>query len=183
MVRRSLSLQRPASASRQLEPSRHLAHAMCAALHHCQMCSAPASPSPQRGQGPKWEGRVSKLFLLSSLLMRCACSLREEGIMRAGRQAQELSVIPGWTQSVHQAMPSRRRHHLPLRLGRGSAKQVVPVEPRTRDIFMELFESCPSIAPDQAERRKGGARDVSRQSCCVLPPGPAIPNRPREPIS
>ena len=69
MVRRSLSLQRPASASRQPVPSPHLSQAICAALHHCQMCSAPASPSPRSGHGPKWECLVSKLTLLSSLLI------------------------------------------------------------------------------------------------------------------
>ena len=51
-VSRSLSLQRPDSASRQLVPFPHFDHAMTAAVHHCQMCSAPASPSPHNRQVP-----------------------------------------------------------------------------------------------------------------------------------
>ena len=46
-VSRSLSLQCPDSASRQLVPSPHVAHAMTAAVHHSQMCSA-----PHNGQAP-----------------------------------------------------------------------------------------------------------------------------------
>ena len=42
----------PASASLQLVPSPTRRHAKTAAGHQCQMCSAPASPSPQSGHAP-----------------------------------------------------------------------------------------------------------------------------------
>ena len=72
-----------------------------------------------------------------------------------------------------------RLHRLPLRRGRESATQVVPVVYRTRDICVELSESWPSIGLDQVKRCKVCARGVSRRSCSALPTRPAILTRPQ----
>ena len=106
MTSRSLLMARPSSASRQAVPSPHFSQVSTAAVHHCQMCSAPALPCPQRGQTPKYDGRVSKCGMLWFCLHWMVRSLRSGGIMSSGRLAHAWLVMSGEMHSGHQAMPS-----------------------------------------------------------------------------
>ena len=99
-------MARPSRASRHSVPSPHFSQARTAAVHHCQMCSAPASPCPQRGHTPKQDGRVSKRVVVWLCLHCMVRSLRAEAIMPSGRLAHACRVMSGGMHAEHHAIPS-----------------------------------------------------------------------------
>ena len=98
-------VERPSSAARQLEPSPSFFHTITVATHQIHKCSAPASPRPHSGQGPKCDGANSQAESCPLPLWAAGYPGSASGMKERGRHCHGCSTSAKGKHSAHHARP------------------------------------------------------------------------------